>query len=155
MLWIYLPYFFADCKLMQGRKFISKEKQVKAAHLLQYAVDESENSPENELTLNKILCGLDIHQPIERFVELSDSEKQATHKLIRSAVKNWPILKNTSVEGYQQTFLQREGKIIRVDDGWQVIVERKTLDVLLKRLPYSIGMIRQPWMRTTIWVEWV
>ena len=59
------------------------------------------------------------------------------------------------MEGYQQTFLQREGKIIRVDDGWQVIVERKTLDVLLKRLPYSIGMIRQPWMRTTIWVEWV
>ena len=64
------------------------------------------------------------------------------------------ILGGTSVEGLQQTFLQREGRLERSADGWRLFVPRKTVDVLLDQIPCSISTVFHPWMLEPISVTW-
>ncbi|WP_373396428.1 contractile injection system tape measure protein [Algoriphagus halophilus] len=63
-------------------------------------------------------------------------------------------MKNTSVDGLRETFLQRDGKISRVENGWKLKVERKTVDIQMNKLPWGIGMIKLPWMNEMMFVDW-
>ena len=155
LLWVYLGYFFKDLQLLEKGKFIDAQAQHRAAHILQYVATAQENSDESALVLNKILCGMPIDEPLEQDIILTDREKEASEKLINSAIKNWSALKSTSVEGYREAFIRREGKLIYTQEGWKLIVAPKTYDVLLNYLPYGISLIRQAWMDDNLWVEWV
>jgi hypothetical protein len=64
------------------------------------------------------------------------------------------MLHGSSVAALRETFLQREGCIVRIEGGWRVDVERKVLDVLIDGLPWSFSMILHPWMREPISVVW-
>ena len=154
LLWIYLGYFFRDMKLTDKGKFVDKAAQHRAVHLLQYAATQRENEPEHQLPLTKILCGIPVTEFVETPILLTEEEKQGTEKLIASAIKNWTALKTTSVEGYQEAFIRREGRLTHHEDGWHLLVEQRPYDMLLQQLPYSISMIRQAWMRDNIWIEW-
>jgi hypothetical protein len=92
--------------------------------------------------------------PIERLIEPTPPELEVCHALLTSMIANWPILRSTSVEGLQETFLQREGRLQQTPDGWRLVVQRKTLDVLLDRIPWSISTIIHPWMAAPIFVTW-
>lgn len=94
-------------------------------------------------------------EPIATDIVLSEREKEATNKLIASAIKNWSALKSTSVDGYREAFIQREGKLTYTQEGWKLFVPPKTYDILLNYLPYGISLIRQSWMTENLWVEWV
>jgi hypothetical protein len=155
LLWVYLGYFFKDLQLLEQGKFIDAQAQHRAAHILQYVATAQENSDESALVLNKILCGMPIDEPLEQDIILTGKEKEASEKLINSAIKNWSALKSTSVEGYREAFIRREGKLIYTQEGWKLIVAPKTYDVLLNYLPYGISLIRQAWMDDNLWVEWV
>jgi hypothetical protein len=69
-------------------------------------------------------------------------------------ISHWSAIGNTSVQGLRQTFLQREGYLSRKEDGWHLQVPKRTFDMLLDKLPWSISTIRLPWMETILWVEW-
>ncbi len=134
---------------------MSDDARQRAVHLLQYVATEKEKTEENVLPLNKILCGMPYDEPIERNIELTEAEKEACTRLIASAIKNWSALKNTSVAGYRETFIQREGKLTYTNEGWKLFVTPKTYDILLNYLPYGISLVRQAWMNDNLWVEWV
>jgi len=155
LLWVYLGYFFRDLQLIDKGKFVDDAAQQRAVHLLQYVATKQENAEEPLLLLNKILCGMPYDEPIEREVALTDKEKEACDKLISSAIKNWSALKNTSIEGYREAFIQREGKLTYTEEGWKLLVTPKTYDILINYLPYGISLIRQTWMTDNLWVEWV
>ena len=155
LLWVYLGYFFRDLQLIDKGKFVDDAAQQRAVHLLQYVATKQENAEEPLLLLNKVLCGMPYDEPIEREVALSDKEKEACDKLISSAIKNWSALKNTSIEGYREAFIQREGKLTYTEEGWKLLVTPKTYDILINYLPYGISLIRQAWMADNLWVEWV
>ncbi len=155
LLWVYLGYFFRDLQLIDKGKFADDAAQQRAVHLLQYVATKQENAEEPLLLLNKILCGMPYDEPIEREVALTDKEKEACNKLISSAIKNWSALKNTSIEGYREAFIQREGKLTYTEEGWKLLVTPKTYDILINYLPYGISLIRQAWMTDNLWVEWV
>jgi hypothetical protein len=74
--------------------------------------------------------------------------------MLRSLIKNWPILKNTSIEGLRSSFFQRKGKLRKEDDAWRLIVEQKSYDMLLDHLAYSIAMIKLPWNKEILSVDW-
>jgi hypothetical protein len=38
--------------------------------------------------------------------------------------------------------------------GWSLLVARLGRDVLLERLPWSIGHVVLPWMQEPLYVEW-
>jgi hypothetical protein len=154
----FLPQLFQSLEMLEqteaGAKRLIPEQVSRAVHLLQSLVDGRTSAPEPLLCLNKLLCGVPLPTPIERVIEPTPRERDLCRALLTSMIANWPIIRNTSVEGLQETFLQREGRLQQKPDGWRLVVQRKTLDVLLDRIPWSISTIIHPWMPAPIFVTW-
>jgi hypothetical protein len=130
------------------------EAATRVVHLLQYLVDERLDTPEPELALNKLIAGLDLALPIAPSYEAAAEERELCDSLVAAVIANWPIIKNTSPAGLRETFVQREGKITRSGDTWQLRVQRKTVDVLVDQVPWSFAVILQRWMEHSIHVTW-
>ena len=126
----------------------------RAVHLLQYLVDGRFDALESGLALNKLLCGMAITEPLSSLVSPNRNELNLCEELLRAASNNWPAMKNTSIAGLRQTFLQREGRLVCADDHWHLTVQRKTLDVLLDQIPWSFSVIYHPWMTQPLHVTW-
>jgi hypothetical protein len=154
----FLPRLFDALGLMEsgedGKWRLRGSAASRGVHLLQYLVDGRTDRPEPVLVLNKLLCGLPISTPIERDIEPSDTEREICDTLLRSMIENWPIVRGTSVAGLRETFLQRDGKLTLTEGGWRLQVQRKTLDVLVDQVPWSIGIVFHPWMPGALHVTW-
>ncbi len=150
---VFLQSFFNKLCLLEDSKFISHEHRNKAAYLLQYLVTGREHTPEYELTLNKVLCGLDIAWPLQK-TKITREEKKEADNLLQSMIKHWKELKNISIEGFRNSFLKRPGVLDSMDGFWQLRVEGKSYDMLLDKLPWTISIINQPWLIKPVHVEW-
>ena len=150
----YLPQLFRMLGLTEEGKFKDARAAERAIHLLQYTVNESCDSPEFLLALNKILCGFVTGTPIIRGIELMASEQEAVDGMLAGVIANWSVIGNTSVQGLRESFLQRGGRLQLKGGDWYLKVEQKGMDVLLDRLPWSFSLIKHPWMTRAIHVEW-
>jgi hypothetical protein len=150
----YLPRLFAMLELTEESDFKNRKAAERAVHLLQFMVNESIDSPEYQLVLNKILCGVGTGIPITREIEISPREKETIEGLIRGMVENWKIIGNTSVQGLRESFLQREGRLGLKDDAWHLLVEQRAFDMLLDQIPWSFSIIKHPWMEWVVHVTW-
>jgi hypothetical protein len=154
LLWPFLNRLFTKIRLIEKNYFINQISAERASLLLQYLVDGSTDSSEHIFPLNKILCGLDLLEPLNTNLEITIEEHAECENLLSAVIQNWSILKNTSTEGLRRAFLHRNG-ILRVHhDGWLLQVERQTYDVLLDKIPWSIQVIKLPWMDNILHVEW-
>lgn len=149
--------------LWQSMGFLDDTQQLfptakgKAATSLHYLVYESPIlTDESELPLNKVLAGI---QPTT-FVDpsLFEPTAQVHHELetlLKALIDHWGVLRNTTVAGLRETFLQRAGKLTwQQPTGWLLQVDSSGVDVLLAHLPWSIGIIKLPWMDDILRVEW-
>ena len=150
----YLPAFFNELKLLDQGNFTDKSSQVRAVFLLHYMCTGKEEVPEHILPLNKILCGLSLDEPLPSSVLLSGEEKGECEELINEIIKNWQRIGNSSIEGFREAFLNREGILTQENTGWKLHVERKGHDVLLESLPWSFNHIKLSWMQDLITTEW-
>jgi hypothetical protein len=130
------------------------EAASRAVHALQFLVDGRTDAPEPSLVLPKVLAGVPIAAPIARAVDLSASDRDQCERLLRSMIAHWKIISNTSIAGLRETFLCREGKLTRGDDRYVLRVQRKTVDVLVDQIPWSISVIMAPWMPLPMHVTW-
>lgn len=153
MIWVFLTFLFKTLEFTQNNQFKSKESAIKAAYLLQYIATKSDEAPEFKLILNKILCGIPIIEPIP-FVELSEEEKDGGEQLIKAVIQRWEKVKNTSVDGFRNSFLVRDGRLEESEKQWTLRVEQKPYDLLMSSLPWGIGYVKLPWMPKPIIVEW-
>ena len=106
------------------------------------------------LPLNKILCGMQINDLYEAEQVLTQTEKKACDELLDAVIKNAPILKNTSIDGFRGSFLMRQGILKQRDGAWLLRVERETHDIILDRFPWGIEWVKLPWMPLPMRVEW-
>jgi Contractile injection system tape measure protein len=150
----FIAPFFHGLGLVAANKFVSAEATERAIALLRYLVDGREEAPEYVLAFEKILCDVPTDWPLRQEIVLSEHEKNEAEKMLTAAIGHWTALKQCSIAALRETFLQRQGKLQRREDGWLLQPERKTVDILLDRLPWSIGMVKLPWMQKMIWVEW-
>ena len=150
----YLPQLFRMLDLTDGTKFKDERAAERAIHLLQFTVNESCDSPEFLLALNKILCGFVTGVPIIRGIELLAKEKETVEGMLTAIIKTWTIIGNTSVQGLRESFLQRGGRLQLKGGNWHLKVEQKGIDVLIDRIPWSFSIIKHPWMERPIYVEW-
>ncbi|MDZ8104394.1 MAG: contractile injection system tape measure protein [Nostoc sp. DedQUE12a] len=154
LLWPFLNRFFVKIRLVENNFFINNSSAERASILLQYLVDASTESSEHIFPLNKIICGIDLLEPINTNLEITTHEQAECENLLSAVIQNWSILKNTSIEGFRKAFLHRNGILKVHNDGWLLQVERETYDVLLDRIPWSIQVIKLPWMDNILYVEW-
>lgn len=154
----YLPTLFERLGLLsetdKGPRMVDAEAMSRGVHLLQYLVDGRCDRPEPELVLNKLLCGLPSAQPVAAAIEPSEADRAICDGLISAVIANWPILGNSSPAALRETFLQREGRLSHGTDRWNLVVQRKTVDVLVDQVPWSIAMVYHRWMGEAVHVTW-
>ena len=154
LIWPFLSRAWEVLELTREGKFINDDAAQRAAWLLQFAVDEQTAVPEYQLPLNKLLCGIALQAPIVPEIEIMEQERELVEQMLTVVISHWTALGQTSIQGLRETFLQREGYLSRKEDAWRLRVPKRTFDMLLDKLPWSISTIRLPWMKSILWVEW-
>ncbi len=100
------------------------------------------------------MCGIPVDDVLLPSEKLSDEIKSECEELLGEVLRHWSKLKNTSAAALRETFLQRNGKLTEVENGWLLNVEQKGFDILLDSLPWGIGTIKLPWADYKLHVEW-
>ena len=151
----FFPTYFSKLGLTEAGGFINEEARHKAFHLLQFLVNGKTMHDEEALFLNKILCGMDILEPVSIAIEIEEKDKEVTEELIQMVIKQWDKLNNMSVEGFRNSFLNRGGYISLIGGSWKLQVKSRGYDVLLQYIPWTYGMIRNSFMDKILYVEWI
>lgn len=155
LLWPFLTTLFDRLGYLEGQQFRDDASRQRAALLLQFLASGASEVPEYQLPLNKLLCGMLQSQPLPRELALTTAETELGESLLKAVIARWDALKNTSIAGLRETFLLRPGKLEWLpDDRIVLTVETKTLDILLDRRPWSISIIKLPWMAAPLYVTW-
>jgi hypothetical protein len=156
LLWPFLSRYFQTLGLLEQNSFRSEEQQSRAIHLVQYLATGKLEAPEHELLLNKLLCGARPEEPLHPVTAVTEAEEDLARQLLNSVIRTWEKIRNTSINGLRQSFLVREGQLLRrdSDDSWMLTVSTLSYDMLLDSLPWRLSLVRQPWMQTTLHVKW-
>ena len=125
-----------------------------AVQTLHYCASGQENFFEGNMILEKFLCGLPLEFPLPAESILTQEVKDETELMIKQLISYWPELKNTSPDGLRDMFIKRDGKLVEKDNGHKLIVEPKVQDVLLEKLQWNISIVKMPWSKNLIFVEW-
>ncbi|MDH5032600.1 contractile injection system tape measure protein [Chryseobacterium cucumeris] len=144
---------FEHCELLDAKTQQLIDPEL-CAHLLHYIATGKTNAPEYDMIFEKFLCNIPIHQTINRHIKLSRKHKSQAKKVIESVQYNWAPMKKSSVALLQNEFFQRTGKLVITDSDDTLIVERKTQDILLEKLSWGIGLVKLPWQKKFIFVNW-
>jgi hypothetical protein len=150
----FLPRLFSMLGLLEEKRLKNHSTAERAVHLLEFMVNERQAAPEFQLVLNKILCGLDGPAPIADGFDPTEQEIEAVHSMLEGMIDHWKIIGNTSVAGLRSSFLQRQGYLTLEHDAWHMQVEGRSFDMLLDQLPWSIAVIKHPWMTRVLHVNW-
>jgi hypothetical protein len=150
----FLSRLFDNLGLTTGGIFVDKRLTHKALTVLHYLATGETSVLEYNLTLAKLLCELPLNSPVDGHWILTKEEQETCDGLLKVAIDYWSALGNTSPEGLREGFLQRKGKLINRPSGWLLQVERTTIDVLVDRLPWGLGIVKLPWMGDFLTVEW-
>jgi hypothetical protein len=154
LLWPFLGRFFKRLNMIEDNDFRDEETRMRGVQLTQYLVTGNTEIFEESLALNKILCGASLEMPIEREFEISEEEIALSESLIKGAIQNWEKMKGTRVQTFRETFLQREGRLRKEENYWELRVEEKSYDMLLTTLPWNLGIIKLAWMKDRLTVLW-
>lgn len=154
LLWPYISRLFGVLGYVKGKEWTDIESQYKAIHLLQYLVTGKTEAPENELILNKVMCGFPVAEPVPLGVEFDPKELEIAESLLLGVIKNWPRMNTMVPNSLRGSFLMREGTIKEGDAKWELKVQKKAFDILLKSIPWGYNFIRLAWNDYFITVEW-
>lgn len=148
----FLKPFFSNLGLLNENNELTD--RVLAAHILHYLATGIEEDFEFSMVIEAYLCGLPFDEPIPRSVPLSEEVKKACDELLMAVLTHWKALKSTSIPLLRHEFLQRSGKLFLNEDSPRIVVERRTIDILLNKIPWTIGIFKLPWRKQLIYVEW-
>ena len=104
--------------------------------------------------LERVLLGLPPGQPVD--AAPPDAEMATlVDGLLRAVVAQWGALGRTSPDGLREAFVRREGDLTLEAEGVaRLRVMPGPFDMMLDRLPWSIALIRAPWMAGPLHVRW-
>jgi len=155
LLYPFLTFAFQRLGYVAAGQFTSPEAQIRAIHFLQYTVNLKEEHAEHELVLNKVLCNFPLEEPVPLELTLKEEEKQLSQEMLQVVLQQWERMKHTSVEGFREAFLVRDGALWQTEEAWFLRVEQRGYDMILQTLPWSFGMLKTSWMDKMLYTEWV
>lgn len=150
----FLRSLFTRLQLIEGNAFADLQAQEQCLYLIHYLAAGNTEPKEYELMLAKLLCAWPIETPVPAGILLPEEFLQEAKDMLQAAIAQWEILKNTSVAGLREAFLQRPGKLFSRNGNLYLRVEKSSVDILLDYLPWGLGMIMLPWMKDILRVEW-
>lgn len=146
---------FTRLGLVAGERFVSAHAQRRAVHYLQFLATGHTETPEHLLLLNKLLCGLAWHAPVEAGIDMSADDRALCESLLEAAIGYWRAAGSSSINGFRGNWLVRGGSLSEGGERWNLVVEeRRAYDVLLARSPFTYSFIKLPWMEKAVYVTW-
>jgi hypothetical protein len=159
-----INYFKVAGLLGDDKQFRNEQARHRAVYLLHYLATGETDAPEYDLVFAKHLCGLDPETPLQspqnqraktKTPKPKTKDRREADELLGAAIRHWGKLGSTTPDGLREGFLRRPGKLSFAPfDGWLLQVEQSGLDVLLGHLPWGIGILKLPWMKEILNVEW-
>ena len=150
----FLQSLFKNSGFIEDGAFRNKAAMERAVCMVHHLSTGEEEFPEYALLMPKFLCGWPLEEPVNRYLKLSESEMKECEVMLLSSINHWEALKHTSADGLRNNFLQREGILRKEEFGWSVYMEQNTIDILLEKLPWNLGIIKLPWMDEMVTVNW-
>lgn len=152
--WFPRLFFLLGYQDEERRNFKDTASRIRAVFLLQYLVNpEEKDYREPELAFNRLLVALPAQVPLPKRVELTDGEKEMADNMLTSIKSNWSKMDGTSVNGFRQCFIQRDGRLEQQDEKWLLTIESRAYDILLDTIPWAFRQIRFPWLKKYIQVS--
>jgi hypothetical protein len=154
----FLATYFDSLGLVAGPgRFAGTHARSLAVRLADRLATGAETAPEADCVLAKLLCGLepeDALMPDGLRAPSAHRVAEEADRLLVAVIGHWSRLGRTSPDGLREAFLRRPGLVERKGEGWQLKVERRGTDVLLDSLPWTIGLVRTPFMTSLLKVDW-
>lgn len=151
----FLPRLFLYLNLLENHnKFINKDAQIKAVFSMLYVAEEKTESTEDALTLNRIMAGIKDGEKISAGIQLTVVETKSINDILTGAKQHWEKLKDTSLHGLREAFLQRNGSLEDKEEYYELKIEERPYDTLLDSIPWNFSMIKFPWMKKRLLVSW-
>lgn len=147
-------HYFNKLGLLEGDQFKDRASQERAVLLLQYLATGETHANEELLSLNKIICGLDLKDKVPETIDLTEAEKEMSTGLLNLVIQKWTMINNITLQGLQESFITRKGRIENKPNYWRLDVEMKAFDALLDQLPWAFSPISFPWMTYQVNVIW-
>jgi hypothetical protein len=156
LLWPFLPRFLARLGLLDAAEtgFADPPAAHRAVLLLHHLATGEAEAPEYALLLEKVLCGLEPHAMHYPSGAVDKWEMDEASQLLDAAIAHATCFGEITGDGLRGSFLARPGIVSTRDGAWLLRVERRTEDILLDRLPWTMQWVRLPWMQAPMWVEW-
>ncbi|MEL6598408.1 MAG: contractile injection system tape measure protein [Pseudomonadota bacterium] len=150
----YLPMYFERLGLVENGAFrddASHELGVAALRVLLGEAEWGETPPD---ALESLICAVPgrriapVPAPPEGSADLAES-------LLTAVIGQWSALGKTSVAGLRAAFLVRTGTIDLDDPDFAILrVDPGPYDMLIDRIPWSIGVLKTRWMERPLHVHW-
>ena len=150
----FLDRFFTNLGLVRKGGFVDLYAHQKALYLLHYLSTGNLKGAEHELVTAKIMCAYPLQKPVDHHIEINDEEINEANELLMNVIGQWDVLKNSSPQGLREGFLQRNGKYTVNNEKGCLHIESHAIDILLDHLPWTISIVKLPWMNDPLWVEW-
>ncbi|MBD2805157.1 hypothetical protein ID855_10700, partial [Xenorhabdus sp. ZM] len=154
LLWPLLPAFFRSFDLLEKNTFVSLEAQRIAVCLLDWLIWAEEEIPAWRLTLNKVLCGLSIH---DNALWLAPKPEQqiAINQWLEKTLVQLPAWKKMGVNEVRHLFLQRSGELSELNGLINIHIKPEVYDALINEWPWPINIARFGWLEQTITTTWL
>ncbi len=150
----FLKSFFKKNDFLNEKGQIKISEQQRAVQTLHFIATGNKEFFEGNLVIEKFICGIPLKMPIQRENLLSEKIKAESLHLLQEVIRQWPALKKTSPDGLRQMYIQRNGKLFQKENNFKLIVEQKIQDVLLERINWNISVVKIPWRKELLFVEW-
>lgn len=150
----FLHSLFKHLHLTTDGKFTDKKLHQQSLYIMHYLATGNVEAEEHELVIGKILVGHPLAEAVEKDITISKEIIQEADEMIIAAIQQWDKLTGTSPGGLREGFLQRNGKLTERNGSLYLQVEQSAIDILLDYLPWNLGMIKLPWMKDILRVEW-
>ena len=155
LLWPFLTHCFKTLEYTGQNTFVNDKAQERAIYLLHYmATGFYEDIGEEQLVINKILCGFPVVQPLRSSMIPTAQENAIVESMLNAVIARWSKLGNTSIDGLRGSYIIREGYLEESENGYQLTIAKKGYDILLDYLPWKLELIKLPWMEKPLYVSW-
>lgn len=151
----FLAPFLEAVGLFRNGAIQSPEDRIRAVLLTQFLATGTGATPEPDLALAKLLCGLPKGHPAPYVLDFLPEEEAEAGRLLEAVIAHWGALGATTPEGLRDGFLRRPGVLDLSGDGpSRLRVERRGIDMLLDRLPWTLSRVQTPFMAAPLLVDW-
>ena len=141
--------------LLDKNEFISEIEQLKAYKVLMTIpkLDEEESYEYQDL-IPRIITGIAPEDTINFIPELTEEEITELRNFLGAVISQWPAMSNSTLRGFIESFLVRDGKVWKEGKVWKIEVNGHGADIILQTLTWGFATMKFPWTPYMIETDW-